>query len=94
MEIHLKTFANIREVIGAPETTVELPACASLHTLFEVLTKKYGDRFDRQITDQTTREKVPFLVLVNKETYQSTGGMKTRLNHGDRVTILIPFDGG
>jgi|YNPBryantNP2012_1023418.scaffolds.fasta_scaffold03934_4 MoaD family protein len=94
MTITLKTFANIRDIVGARELTIELPAGARLGDLFEYLTQTFGKNFDRQIRNQITGEMVPFLILVNDVAFRSTQDMEQPLHHGDVVTIMIPFDGG
>ena len=94
MQIKLKTFANLKDVIGQKETTVELAPKANLSDLFVFLEKKYGDDFNRQVRDQLTKELVPFLILVNDKTYRSIADMDKPLSNGDVVTIMIPFDGG
>ena len=94
MRITLKTFANIKDVIGQKEITVELAPRAEISDLFDYLEKTYGDSFNRQIRDKITNEVVPFLILVNDSTYRSVSDMDKSLNDGDVVTIMIPFDGG
>ena len=94
MKVTLKSFANIRDVIGEKELAVELPAQAKLSDLFSYLRQTYGPNFDRQVRDQITDELVPFLILVNEKTYRSSTDMDTPLSEGDTVTIMIPFDGG
>lgn len=94
MNITLKTFATIRDVVGASRCTLKLPSGARLCDLFDHLTRTYGKSFDRQVRDQITGTYVPFLILVNTTTYRSTHDMETPLHDGDVVTIMVPFDGG
>ena len=94
MQITLKTFATLKDVIGQKEIKVELAPKANLTDLFDFLDKKYGDSFDRQVRDQLTKELVPFLILVNDKTYRSIADMDKPISDGDVVTIMIPFDGG
>ena len=94
MKVTLKSFANIRDVIGERELMVELSPQATLSDLFSYLRQEYGPNFDRQIKDQISGELVPFLILINDKTFRSTVDMDTELSDGDTVTIMIPFDGG
>jgi len=94
MKITLKTFANLKDVIGQKEITIELAPKVVLSDLFDHLFKEYGNDFDRQVKDQLTKELVPFLILVNDKTYRSISDMDKPINDGDVVTIMIPFDGG
>ncbi|MCX8042849.1 MAG: MoaD family protein [Desulfobacterota bacterium] len=94
MNITLKTFATIRDVVGAATLSIELPTGARLSDLFAHLTHTYGKNFDRQVRDQLTGAYVPFLILVNTTPYRSTHDIETPLHDGDVVTIMVPFDGG
>lgn len=94
MNITVKSFANIRDVVGTSELAVEVSPGTSLGGLFKILGKRYGAAFDRQIRDQITGAIVPFLVLINDKTYRTTTDLDVALNDGDTVTIMIPFDGG
>ncbi len=94
VNIKLKTFANIKDVVGAGELSLEMSAGTTIGGLFDFLRKRYGEAFDRQIRDQMTGAIVPFLVLVNDKTYRTTTDLAVLLNEGDTVTIMIPFDGG
>ncbi len=94
MRITLRSFANIRDVVGAKELPVDLDPQATLSDLFKFLKKEYGENFDRQVRDQISGNLVPFLILINDKTYRSIADMGTRLNESDVVTIMIPFDGG
>ena len=94
MKVKLNSFANIRDVIGSKEISVELRPGAKIRDLFAFLKDKYGEQFEKQIKDQISGEIVPFLILVNDKTYRSIADMGVSLHDGDSVTIMIPFDGG
>ena len=94
MKITVKSFANIKDVLGGPEITAELPQAATIADLLRKLSGTYGSAFDRQIKDQTSGELVPFLILVNDKTYRSIADMGVPVQDGDVVTLMIPFDGG
>ena len=94
MNITVKSFANIRDVVGTGELALDVSADTTLGGLFDVLNKKYGEAFDRQIRDQMTGAIVPFLILINDKTYRTTTDLDVLLSEGDTVTIMIPFDGG
>ena len=94
MNITVKSFANIRDVVGTGELSLAVNSGTTIGGLFEVLHKKYGPAFDRQIRDQMTGAIVPFLILINDKTYRTTTDLGVALGEGDTVTIMIPFDGG
>jgi len=94
VNITVKSFANIRDVVGTGELALDVNSDTTLGGLFDVLHKKYGAAFDRQIRDQMTGAIVPFLILINDKTYRTTTDLDVSLSEGDTVTIMIPFDGG
>jgi len=94
MNITVKSFANIRDVVGTGELSLTVNPDTTLGGLFDVLHKKYGAAFDRQIRDQITGAIVPFLILINDKTYRTTTDLGVSLKEGDTVTLMIPFDGG
>ncbi|MCP4622437.1 MAG: MoaD family protein [bacterium] len=94
MNITLKSFANIRDVVGEAELKMALLPGATLATLLDELTNRYGEKFDKQVKDMSTGLLVPFLILINDQTYRTLTDMDTQLQDGDVVTMMIPFDGG
>jgi MoaD family protein len=94
MKVKVKTFANLRDIVGKPEIEHETEDGATLGYLLDDLSRTYGKSFEHQIKDRTTGAIVPFLMLVNDKTCRSVADLSTRLGEGDTVTIMLPFDGG
>ena len=94
MNITVKSFANIRDVVGTGELAFDVNPGTTISGLFDALKKQYGAAFDRQIRDQITGAIVPVLILINDKTYRTTTDLDAPLKEGDMVTIMIPFDGG
>lgn len=94
MNITVKSFANIRDVVGTGELAFDVNPGTTIGGLFDALKKKYGAAFDRQIRDQMSGEIVPFLVMINETVYRTTTDLDVSLAEGDAVTVMIPFDGG
>ena len=94
MLVKVKTFANLRDVVGGGEIEYELLHGNTLGCLLESMCQKYGKSFEHQIKDHTTGTLVPFLVLINGKTYRSIADLETPLSESDTVTIMLPFDGG
>jgi MoaD family protein len=90
----VRTFANLRDVVGNGEIEYELQQGNTLGCLLESMCQKYGKSFENQIKDQTTGTLVPFLVLINGRTYRSVTDLQTPLSESDIITIMLPFDGG
>lgn len=94
MFVKVKTFANLRDVVGSGEIDYELQQGNTLGSLLESMCQKYGESFEHQIKDHATGALVPFLVLINGRTYRSVADLETPLNESDIITIMLPFDGG
>lgn len=94
MLVKVRTFANLRDVVGKAEIDYDLNQGTTLGSLLESMCQKYGKSFEHQIKDHTTNALVPFLVLINGRTYRSVADLETPLHERDVVTIMLPFDGG
>lgn len=94
MKVKVKTFANLRDIVGKPEIEHETEDGATLGYLLDDLCRTYGKAFEQQIKDRNTGAIVPFLMLVNDKTCRSVADLSTPLGPGDTVTIMLPFDGG
>jgi MoaD family protein len=90
----VRTFANLRDVVGSGEIEYELHQGTTLGCLLESMCQKYGKSFENQIKDHTTGTLVPFLLLINGRTYRSVTDLQTPLSESDIITIMLPFDGG
>ena len=94
MKVKVKTFANMRDIVGKSEIDYEIKQGNTLRYLLENMCQKYGKSFEHQIKDRSTGAIVPFLLLINGKTFRSVADLDTPLNEGDVVTIMLPFDGG
>jgi MoaD family protein len=92
--VSVRTFANLRDVVGSGEIEYELQQGNTLGCLLESMCQKYGKSFENQIKDHTTGTLVPFLLLINGRTYRSVTDLQTPLSESDIITIMLPFDGG
>ena len=94
MKIKVKTFANLRDVVGKSEIEYEVDEGSTLGDLLENMCQKYGKSFEHQIKDRSTGTIVPFLLLINDKTFRSIADLNAPLTESDVVTIMLPFDGG
>ena len=94
MLVKVRTFANLRDIVGSGEVDYEIKEGNTLGSLLESMCRTYGKSFEHQIKDQSTAMIVPFLLLINGKTYRSVADLDTILHDGDVVTIMLPFDGG
>ena len=94
MKIKVKTFANLREIVGKSEMDYEIEQDSTLGDLLDNMCQKYGESFECQIKDRSSGTIVPFLLLINEKTFRSIADLDTPITEGDVVTIMLPFDGG
>ena len=94
MNVKVRTFANLRDILGKSEITYELEQGNTLGCLFNHMCQTYGKSFEHQIRDPLTGTIIPLLILINGKVFRSITDLDTPLNEGDVVTIMLPFDGG
>jgi MoaD family protein len=94
VKVKVRTFANLRDVVGTPEIECEIDQGSTLGHLLDDMCQKYGKTFEHQIKDRATGAIVPFLLLINDKTFRSVADLATPLSTGDIITIMLPFDGG
>jgi MoaD family protein len=94
MKVKVKTFANLRDIVGKSEIDYEIEQGNTLGNLLESMCQKYGKPFEHQIKDRSTGAIVPFLLLINDKNFRSIADLNTPINEGDVITIMLPFDGG
>jgi MoaD family protein len=84
LRVRLRCFAAAREAAGRASDEFELPAPASLGTLLEEATRRYGAEFGAVLA--TAR------VWVNED--EPAEELGTVLAEGDEVAVLPPVSGG
>lgn len=94
MKVKVKTFANLRDIVGKSELEHEIGQGNTLGYLLDNMCQKYGKSFEHQLKDPSTGAFVPFLLLVNEKVFRSVADLNTPINEGDVITIMLPFDGG
>ena len=94
MKVKVKTFANLRDILGKGEIEYEIEQGNTLGYLLQNMCQKYGKSFEHQIKDPSTGAIIPFLLLINGKTFRSVTDLNTTINEGDVITIMLPFDGG
>lgn len=82
MKITLKTFAQVREIMGMDQLSLELPVGATLQTCLEKLTESYPH----------LASKLPTCRLALNLNY--VRDMQTPLQEGDVVALIPPVSGG
>ena len=94
MKVIVRTFANLRDILGGSEIEYEIEQGNSLGYLLQNMCQTYGKPFEHQIRDPLTGTIIPLLLLINGKVFRSVTDLDTPINEGDVITIMLPFDGG
>jgi molybdopterin synthase sulfur carrier subunit len=97
MEVGVRFFTNLREIVNKREETLTLNDCkrVTVDFVLKTLSQKYGQPFIEYVFDNKTGQPKNFLqFLVNGISTSTQNGMETELKEGDVLAILPPVGGG
>jgi MoaD family protein len=97
MEIRVRFFTNLREIVNRREEILEFSNADSITVDFVLkeLSKKYGAPFKDYVYSSSTGKPKNFLqFLVNGTSSSTLNGLATSLKSGDVLAILPPVGGG
>jgi MoaD family protein len=94
LEINTIYFYPIREMTGKSEEKVEVDVGATVEVLLDILSKKYGEEFERLVYSGVKQKGLRIIFLLDEENVQNLEGLKTKLRDGCTVTMLPPIAGG
>ncbi|MEM3113562.1 MAG: ubiquitin-like small modifier protein 1 [Nitrososphaerota archaeon] len=95
MKVVVKAYATIREAIDEyGRIMIELSDHATVKDLLDALSRRFGERFNREVleTDGTLKKTVK--VFVNGRDIEFINGLSTELDEGDEVVLIPPVAGG
>ena len=95
VRIVVKAFATIREAIGVfGRVTIEYPEEVTVKSLLEMLSKRFGEKFDVEVLDADGLPKKTVKIFVNGRDIDFLDGLSTVLKDGDEVALVPPVAGG
>ena len=81
MFVTVRLFARLREIAGAPDLQVEVPAAAAVRDVWAALRRQHP-------------ELDAYTATVSCAVNEEYARMHARLNEGDEVAFLPPVSGG
>ena len=94
LKVTVKFFTTLREITGKKEEQIEFSRTATLESLLEKLSQRYGKEFNDYVYDELNNVRGHLQFLINGQSAAFQHGKRTSLEDGDQVTILPPVGGG
>ncbi len=92
MIVHIKSFANFRDILGK-DLSVEVANDSTIKTLLDdlILTKP---RLKNSLFEESGQIKEYVILMKNRKNINAMDGLNTKLAEDDEVAILPPVAGG
>jgi MoaD family protein len=96
MRVKVGYIGHIKNIINSGrEEEIEVRDGASVADLLVLLAEKYGEPFRKAFYDKGSEDVKPnYIITVNGFLLNQLEGVKTKLKHGDLVTLLPIVSGG
>ena len=97
MEVKVRFFTNLREIVNKREETLTFTEGekVTVDLVLKTLAQKYGKPFTEYVYNGKTEQPKNFLqFLVNGTSTSTLNGLETELKDGDVLAILPPVGGG
>ena len=97
MEVKVRFFTSLREIVNKREETLTFPANekVTVDLVLKTLSQKYGKPLTEYIYNGKTGQPKNFLqFLINGTSTSTLNGLETELKNGDVLAILPPVGGG
>ncbi len=95
--VHVSYLGLVRNVIGCREEEIETGPGITIGEFLALLVEKHGDPFRQSVFQQTGELRSTALVCVNDCDINQLHGFDTKLESGEKVSIVVgvyPPEGG
>lgn len=92
MIIHIRAFANFRDILGK-DLQVELREGSAIKELLDILCASHKN-MKSAIFDESGRVREYVILMKNRKNVDFLEGLETTLSDGDEVAIFPPIAGG
>jgi MoaD family protein len=94
MEITVRYFTVLRKLTEKKQEKLNIKEDSTLEDLLALLTKRYGESFERYVSPRRVKKRVQMVFFLNGKDTAQADGLKTMLRNGDTVTLMPPIAGG
>jgi len=95
VKVKVQFFASVRELVGARESTLELPEHSSVTVLLDSVVKSHRERLRDYLYDPKTGHLRPSIqLLIGDKPVSAIDGLSTVLSEGVVFAIIPPVGGG
>ena len=94
MNVKIRYFASVRELVNLREETIEVPVGTNVRNLLDILAAKHGDKLKQYLLDQTGNPREYLQFLLNEKSISQIDGFLTLLSDGSTLAIIPPVGGG
>jgi molybdopterin synthase sulfur carrier subunit len=92
MIVHIKAFANFRDILGR-DLEMDIEYGSTIKELLDSLCASH-QRMKSALFDESGKVREYVILMKNRKDVESLEGLKTTLSEGDEVAILPPIAGG
>lgn len=92
MKVHVRAFANFREILGR-DLSVDVKDSSTIGDLLESLCSS-RQQLRPAIFDESGQVREYVIIMKNRKDVSALQGLETALEEGDEVAILPPVAGG
>ena len=92
MKVHIRAFANFRDILGK-DRDIEVKEGSAVEDVLQSLIAT-NQNLRTAIFDKTGNIREYVIIMKNRKNIESLQGLRTVLDEGDEVAILPPVAGG
>ncbi|MEM3550477.1 MAG: MoaD family protein [Candidatus Bathyarchaeia archaeon] len=94
ISVTVRAVFQLKQILGAKETIVQLKENATIDDLIQHLIEKSGRKFEDAIKNPDGSIASTITILLNGRRIDFLEGTKTKLEDGDVVSFIPPVGGG
>jgi MoaD family protein len=94
LQVYIRYFHPLRKITGIAEDKVRVDKDTTIEDLLGILSKQYGEEFERYVHSGVKQKGLPVIFLLNGKNVLNLEGLKTKLCDDCTLTMMPPIAGG